>query len=142
MAVCSAFLAEVDARLPGWLVGLFLHGSLAWGEFHPGSDIDFVGMWDRLPIGQDLDLLGAAHKATVVQHSGIAFNGFRCTRQDLAMDPDEVGTRPVFYEGEFAPAGTIDINQVTWCELAHRPVVIRGREPPVHCDTDALVDFT
>ena len=142
LAVTACFLEEVDRLLPGRMTGLFLHGSICWGEFFPGSDIDFVGLWDDLPGGDALDQLRAAHKATGVRFPTPAFDGFHCTADDLAEDPSVVTHRPVFYEGEFDAAGTTDINPVTWHELAERPVVVRGQMPPVHTDLPRLSAFT
>ena len=140
--VATRFLDQVDARLPGRVTGLFLHGSLCWGEFFATSDVDFVALWDELPTGADLDLLEAAHRATGAGAPARPFDGFHCTPATLAAPPTSSAALPVFYQGAFDRAGTIDVNPVTWHELAQRAVVVRGRVPHVHTDVDELVDFT
>jgi hypothetical protein len=48
--VCGSHLALLDDRVPGLLDGLYLHGSLGFdGEFHGGSDIDFVAVVSGRP---------------------------------------------------------------------------------------------
>lgn len=138
----QTYLHEVDGRLPGRLAGLFLHGSLGWGEFFAVSDVDFVCVWHELPRGAELDLLEEAHRATSARHPAPAYDGFHCTTDDLAADPTTLGPRPVHYQGVFSARGGTDINPVTWHELAQRPVVVRGHLPTVRTDPAQLARFT
>lgn len=138
----DCFLEEIDRRLPGELTDLFLHGSIVWGEFFPGSDLDFVAVWDHLPTGDRLDQLSAAHEKVLRRFPKPAFDGFHCTAADLAASPASIEHRPVFYEGTFNTKGRNDINLVTWHELARGPLVIRGQVPEIYTDLAELLDFT
>lgn len=142
-AVTAAFLTAVDEAFgPGRLLGLHLHGSMGWGEFFPGSDIDFVAVWDTLPAGVELDQLRDVHQRHRAQHAARAFDGFHCTAAHLANDASTLDPLPVFYEGAFHEAGTEDVHIVTWHELATRPVVVRGAAPHVFTNDAALRAYT
>ena len=55
-------LAEADARASGLIVGLYLTGSVALGDFRPQwSDIDFVAVLERVPTDDDLAALADVH---------------------------------------------------------------------------------
>ena len=138
----GCFLATVDEALPGLLSGLFLRGSLGWGEFFSGSDVDFVGLWNELPVGADLELLSDAHAAVSSSFPAHDFDGFHCEASDLSRSPTLIDGRPVFFRGEFDVRGTLDLNLVSWHELAERPIVVRGPIPPIYTDLDELLAFT
>lgn len=139
--VSERWLAEVDSRLPGLVTAAFLHGSIAWGEFHATSDLDFVAVCSRRPGPEDLAALADAHArvaATTTRH----LDGFYCTADDLAALPREVGLLPMHFHGAFSAAGRADVSIVTWHELAEHPVVLRGEVPYVRTDLGALIAHT
>lgn len=62
--VASTYLAMADEAAPGLVEGLYLHGSLGFGEWYDGrSDVDFVAVHARRLDGAAVDLLGEVHEA-------------------------------------------------------------------------------
>ncbi|MDF8266388.1 nucleotidyltransferase domain-containing protein [Luteipulveratus flavus] len=127
----DAALARVDAALEGTgarLVGLYLHGSLCWGEFFAGSDVDFVGVLDRRADTDVIEALRHAHEAIAAEPARPAYDGFYVTEADLARPPADLADHPGVLAGTFAVGRTGDANLVTWHELAERGITVRGRD--------------
>lgn len=62
--VLNEFLTHVQATLPDEFSGLYLHGSLALGDFHPASsDIDFFVVTQNTLSAETLDDLATMHRA-------------------------------------------------------------------------------
>ena len=142
VAVTDEFLAHIEASRPGLIHGLYLHGSLCWGEFFDESDIDFVGVLSRVPSGADLAALESAHARVRQAMPRRRYEGFYCRTGQLAAPASEPGRVPVHYEGSFDVAGQLDANPVTWHELAERGIIVRGGKPRIYTDVDELLDFT
>jgi hypothetical protein len=65
-SVTAAFLESAGRRAPGLIEGLYLHGSLGFGEYFPGaSDIDFVAVLATRPDDAQLAGLAAALQGQV-----------------------------------------------------------------------------
>ncbi|HET7735733.1 MAG TPA: hypothetical protein VFK52_07145 [Nocardioidaceae bacterium] len=122
-AVTATFLSLVDEADPGLVEGLYLHGSLGFGEWYAGrSDIDYVAVLSR---PAPLDVLREVHAQVVETFPRPAFDGFYCSWADLAADP-RGQVRPCTQDGLFSPEGDLDIHPVTWHELALNGVTVRG----------------
>lgn len=142
VAVTDEFLAHIESSASGLIHGLYLHGSLCWGEFFHDSDIDFVAVLSRVPNPRDLAALDAAHAHVRKQLPQRRYEGFYCQPGDLAAPPARLGPVAVHYNGAFDVAGRNDVNPVTWHELAERGIPVRGNRPTIHTDLEQLLDFT
>jgi hypothetical protein len=124
-AVTDTFLSLMDEAVPGLVEGLYLHGSLGFGEWYPErSDIDYVAVLARpAPI----DLLRDVHGHMADTFARPPFDGFHCTWDELARGPDGLEP-PCTLGGIFFAEERHDVHPVTWHELASHGVRMRGPE--------------
>jgi Domain of unknown function (DUF4111) len=145
-AITGRFLELIDASAPGLVTGVYLRGSLAFGEYFPGqSDIDFTAVLAERPSADQLAALASAHAAVYDAYSAPHFDGFHLMRADLARPPGECPDLPCMFDGSFRPAGRFDVNPVSWHELARRAIVIRGpvlTNADIWTDDDALLAYS
>lgn len=144
--VASTYLAMADEAAPGLVEGLYLHGSLGFGEWYDGrSDVDFVAVHARRLDAAAVDLLGEVHEAMAGIFPRPAFDGFYATWQDLTRPPADCPDVPCILDGRFRRAGRSDVNPVTWHELARHGLTVRGprlRSFPIWTDQRALREYT
>ncbi len=141
--VTDRFLALADEALPGSVQGLYLHGSLGFGEWYDGhSDVDFVAVHAERPDPEAVATLETIH----AQMDGKPpFDGFHVTWQDLARSPLQCPDVPCTLGGHFAEEGRMDVNPVTWHELAHHGVTVRGpalEDLEIWTDEQVLREYT
>ena len=146
LAVTRTFLEAADAAAPGLVEALYLVGSVAQDDFRPdSSDIDFVAISEDRPDSEDLAALRLAHIEVRRRHSDVAFDGTHLCWRDLALNPDQCAPASYCYEGNFESSGRFAMNPVTWHELAHLGVPVRGPElqlGQVWCDDAVLRRWT
>lgn len=142
-ATTDRFLALVDEALPGSVQGLYLHGSLGFGEWYDGcSDVDFVAVHAERP---DAVAVAALREVHARMDARPPFDGFHVTWDDLARSalrcPDVPGT----LGGTFQDEGRVDVHPVTWHELAGHGVTVRGPEAgsvEIWTDEQELREYT
>ncbi|MFF4044831.1 aminoglycoside adenylyltransferase domain-containing protein [Streptomyces sp. NPDC001816] len=121
------YLQLTDEAVPGLVQGLYLHGSLTFGDFRPGrSDIDFLAVLSERPSQKAVDVLGEVFVELSSRHPRPYFDGLHVTHADLAGSPKGCPDVPCVQEWDFRPAGHFGRNPVTWHELAQRAVTVRG----------------
>lgn len=123
----ATYLRLADDAAPGLVEGLYLHGSLAMGDFRPGrSDIDFLAVVSERPTERSAKVLGEVLGEVGRRHPKPFFDGLHVTRAYLAAPPGECPGVPCVGEWDFQPAGHRGLDPVTWHELAEHAVVLRG----------------
>ncbi|GAA2474385.1 hypothetical protein [Terrabacter carboxydivorans] len=138
----DAHLALLDEQAPGLLEGLHLHGSLGFdGEFHGGSDIDFVAVTSRRATPADTEVLRQVHAELDKRWPAPAYDGFYVTADDLSGSPDVVPDVPGVLHQWFDVGTHADVKHITWRELRDHGVTLWGkdlRDLTIWSDDDAL----
>jgi len=121
---CAAYLALADRYEPGLVQGLYLQGSLALRDYHPGvSDIDFVAVTSRAADPRALARIHALLRRT---HGGRFFDGLYVREDDLRRDPELSPDGPAVHEWRVEPASRFERNLVTWHVLEQGGLAVRG----------------
>jgi hypothetical protein len=144
--VTGHFLSLADEVRPGLVEGLYLHGSLGFGEWYDGrSDIDYVAVLAERP-GQDVVAsLRQVHDELATSFPRPAFDGFHLTWDDLARPSYSCPDLPCTHAGLFHEGARVDVQPVTWHELARHGVTVRGpalAEVEIWTDDEALRKYT
>ena len=125
--VTGLFLDLVDEAAPGLVEGLYLRGSLGFGEWHEGrSDVDFVAVTAERPDARTVRLLREVHARVGDTFPRPPYDGFHVTWDDLARPSYDCPDVPCTLAGDWRDEGRFDVNPVTWHELAWHGITIRG----------------
>lgn len=143
--VTGLFLGLVDEALPGLVEGLYLHGSLGFGEWYDGrSDVDYVAVLSRRPDPATTTTLRRVHDEVSATFARPPFDGFHLTWPDLARPPSACPDLPCTQAGLFHDEARLDVHPVTWHELAAHGITVRGPRPDeleIWADRAALRDY-
>jgi hypothetical protein len=148
-SVTSLHLDLVDEALPGLVEGLYLHGSIGFGEWYDGrSDVDFVAVTAERPDAATVAVLREVHARVGETFPRPSYDGLYVTWADLARPPadcpDVACSLPSALGGEWR-IGRFDLNPVTWHELARHGVHVRGPalgDVQVWTDTETLRTYS
>ncbi|WP_343987118.1 hypothetical protein [Terrabacter terrae] len=123
----DAHVELLEAGCPGLLEGLYLHGSLGFGgEFHGGSDIDFVALTAHRATGDEVEALRSLHAQIDRRWPEPAYDGFYLVAQDLAGSPELVPDVPGTLHQWFDVGTHADVTHITWRELRDHGITVRG----------------
>lgn len=124
----GTYLEVMDSTAPGLIEGLYIVGSYALDDWHPGrSDIDIVAVLAEPATDDDFGTLRTAHAILGEQQSLPNIDGPYLAWGDLIAAPATGLHRPWILDGELHhDAECFEINPVTWYALATYGVTVRG----------------
>ncbi len=97
------------------------------------------------PDHATVDCLRDIHDEVATTYQRPPFDGFHLTWDDLRRAPSQCPDLPCTQAGLFHEAERLDVHPVTWHELAHHGVTVRGPELPeveIWTDDAALRRYT
>lgn len=117
-------LDAVDAAAPGLIRALYVTGSVALGDYHPGrSDIDFMAFTARPLTDEDVAMLREVHASlTAPKH----YDGNYVGWHELPHVPDDEPPRPHLVDGELRTDDCHELTPSTWTEFRQYAIAVRG----------------
>ncbi len=141
----QAYLDQLNQQLPGFVQGIYLHGSIALDAFDEArSDIDTLVVISRIATEDDIQKLTVIHQTIASQYSRLLLECSYVQAVDLGQPESAIRPHPIYHENVFEPAGNFDTSPVTWWLLKHKGIALLGAEPqelPFKADWDAVLDY-
>ena len=133
-------LDELDRNLPGLVGGLYLHGSIALGDWRTDSDVDYVAVLERPAKPAEFAALRGIHERLGPR----PLEGSYVTWAELAERPmPSIGSAHVSEAG-FLPHAGFNANPAVWRTIHRHGIAVRGPQPgtlAVHDDDAELATF-
>jgi predicted nucleotidyltransferase len=127
--VVRVYLTLVDEALPGCLEGFYVVGSVAVGDFRSSSDVDFVAVSAEPGSPTTMDAFEQAHAVVRAEMPFPPLEGLYVRWDDLRHSSALIESHPFHHDGVFHRTGTFNANPITWLELAHHGIPVRGPGP-------------
>ena len=139
--VLKDYINLFNEHLPGTIVGLYLHGSIALDAYvDDASDIDFITLTNRRLTAGDAEALSYIHRTIENKYKKPDMDGVYALCEDMGKlykSSDDHIEYPYFNNGELAFGDYFNFNPITWWVLKSRGIKILGPEiEEFNIDTD------
>jgi hypothetical protein len=123
----NTYFVLLDSRLPGFLEGFYIFGSVSLGAFAYGlSDVDFIAVVQRKVTDTDITVLKQVHKQMKRQFPKTDLMGVYLTRSDLSSQNKNEKTCPCFIDGKFKGLERFKKNSIDAWQLKRYGITVRG----------------
>lgn len=124
--ICDRYCRELLAEFSSVVIGVYLHGSVALGDFQQGSsDIDFVTVVKRVLTEDDRRILERVHASLAKSYPRTQMEGVYLLPEQLGRSLGEIPPVPGYHDGRLT-MGHFSINPVTWYELKTLGITVYG----------------
>jgi hypothetical protein len=125
----AAYMAQLQAELPGLVEAIYIHGSIALGAFHPTlSDIDAIMVVSRRVSDVDVEKLREIHASTAEQYPQWKLEGSYLQWDDVGQPETAIEAHPTYHDNVLNPASRFDVNHVTWWVLKNHGITVLGKD--------------
>lgn len=139
----AAYMAQLQAELPGLVEAIYIHGSIALGAFHPTlSDIDAIMVVSRRVSDSDVEKLRQIHASIAEQYPQWKLEGSYLQWGDLGQAEAAIEAHPTYHDNVLNPASRFDVNHVTWWVLKNHGITVLGKDGQsldFSVDMDAMI---
>jgi len=126
--ICDRYCRELLAEFASVVIGVYLHGSVALGDFQQGSsDIDFVTVVNRELTEGDRKTLERVHASLAQAYPKTPMEGVYLLPEQLGRSLEEIPPVPGYHDGRLT-MGHFSINPVTWFEMKTSGITVCGRD--------------
>ncbi len=126
--ICDRYCRELLAEFSSVVIGVYLHGSVALGDFQQGtSDIDFVTVVRRVLTEDDRRVLARVHASLAKAYPKTPVEGVYLMPEQLGKSLEEIPPVPGYHDSRLT-MGHFSINPVTWYELKTLGITLYGQD--------------
>jgi hypothetical protein len=137
------YITLLEQELPGFVNGLYLHGSIALGAFNERmSDIDFIALCSRPHTPDDVEQLRQVHGIVAQKYPRWALQGSYLQWENLGQFEEISPPYPAYSDGALNPNEHHGPDLVTWWLVKTRGQALIGLAPeklPFDVDWNTLI---
>jgi hypothetical protein len=142
-ACLQNYQERLDRELPGRVMALYLVGSIALDDYHPGqSDIDFVSVLACQAAAEDFEILQAIHKNIRQQYPSLLLEGMYIQPCDIGCLESPTDLILNYHDGKLNWSNRIEMSSVSWWILKHCGIAVFGQDAqtlPITIDMEHLL---
>lgn len=123
------YLLLMEKKLPDFLSGFYLHGSLALGAFNEHlSDIDFIAVTTRNWAESEVVYLKEIHRAIQTNYPRWPLQGIYLQSKHLALSENVTPSYLNYHDSQLRSSTKLSLNEVDWWLLKNRGITLKGPE--------------
>lgn len=131
--VLKEYITLFNEYLPGELVGVYIHGSIALNAYvDDSSDIDFITVTDRRLTEKDLNTLSFIHTKVANKFKRPEMDGVYIIREDVGKLYNNIDFNynyPYYNDGILTFGDYFNFNPITWWVFQNNGINILGPKP-------------